>query len=317
MSRPAAATQQKPEPRIGRTRFAEEDLCSTFGEAMLAEARRLLGAGAIDLTTTGRAIEATIVADGQHRRVVLNPTQTGPRVTFLGTCEPTPFPQARRAQETALGEAACVHRAAAALAALGRDPAWRRPVQHSLFDLAVTTAPKRRIIFALEPGSEDQAIFVTVFAETIEGGVRTAVECSPAAAAGETDAAGRALCRLLDGADQHRIGVAAHQRALVDRVIEQMLATGEARWAFSGAPLVRNFPRDFRALRNPRTGRPIAVGLSKGSAIIEGTVAWYVDAQTGAVGRARLIGSEPRHPDATTRAGEVRGRANQPPAKRD
>jgi hypothetical protein len=40
-----------------------------------------------------------------------------------------------------------------------------------------------------------------------------------------------------------------------------MLATGEARWASSGA-----FP-DFRALRDPRTGRPIAIGLSKGSAI--------------------------------------------------
>jgi hypothetical protein len=96
-----------------------------------------------------------------------------------------------------------------------------------------------------------------------------------------------------------------------------MLATGHVRWASSGAPLVRNFPRDFRALRSPRTGRPIAIGLSKGSAIIEGTVAWYVDAQTGAVGRARLIASEPRDPAATTRAEEVRGRSNQPPAKRD
>jgi hypothetical protein len=171
MSRSAAAPQQKPEPKIRRARFAEEDLVSTFGEAMLAEARRLLGAGAVDLTTTGRAIEATIVADGEHRRVVLNPTQTGPRVAFLGTCEPTPFPQAQRAHEPALGEAACVHRAAAALAVLERDPTWRRPVQHSLFDLAFTTAPKRHIVFALEPGSEDQAIFVTVFAETVQDGV--------------------------------------------------------------------------------------------------------------------------------------------------
>jgi hypothetical protein len=48
MSRPAAATQQKPEPRIRRARFAEEDLVSTFGETTLAEARRLLGAGAVD-----------------------------------------------------------------------------------------------------------------------------------------------------------------------------------------------------------------------------------------------------------------------------
>jgi hypothetical protein len=82
MSRPAVATQQKPEPRIRRARFAEEDLVSNFGEAMLAEARRLLGAGAVDLATAGPPIEATIVADGAHRRVALNPTQTGPRVAF-------------------------------------------------------------------------------------------------------------------------------------------------------------------------------------------------------------------------------------------
>jgi len=37
MSRPAAATQQKPEPRVRRARFAEEDLLSTFGEAILAQ----------------------------------------------------------------------------------------------------------------------------------------------------------------------------------------------------------------------------------------------------------------------------------------
>ena len=53
MSRSAAATQQKPEPKIRRARFAEEDLVSTFGEAMLAEARRLLGAGAVDLYQPG------------------------------------------------------------------------------------------------------------------------------------------------------------------------------------------------------------------------------------------------------------------------
>src|SRR2546423_9146698 len=118
MSRPAAATQQKPEPRIRRARFAEEDLVSTFGEAMLAEARRLLGAGAVDLTSTGPSIAATIVADGEHRRVALTPTQTGQRVAFLGTCEPTPFSQARRGQKTNLRDAARVPRAAAALAAL-------------------------------------------------------------------------------------------------------------------------------------------------------------------------------------------------------
>src|SRR5215471_11222457 len=104
MSRSAAARRQKPEPRSRRARFAEEDLVRTFGEAMLAEAMRLVGAGAVDLTTTGRAIDATIVADGQHRRVALNPTQTGPRVAFPGNCEPTPCPQSQRADEPALGE---------------------------------------------------------------------------------------------------------------------------------------------------------------------------------------------------------------------
>jgi hypothetical protein len=45
-------------------------------------------------------------------------------------------------------------------------------------------------------------------------------------------------------------------------------------WGASCQELFARFP----ALRNPRTGRPIAIGLSKGSAIIEGTLAWYVDA---------------------------------------
>ena len=99
MSRSAAATLLKPDPKIRRARFAEEDLLSTFGEAMLAAARRLLRAGAVDLTTTGPAIEATIVADGEHCRVALNPTQTGPRVAFPGTCDPAAFPQDRRPQD--------------------------------------------------------------------------------------------------------------------------------------------------------------------------------------------------------------------------
>src|SRR5215831_1171307 len=109
MSRPAAATRHKPEPAIRRARFAEEDLLSTFGEAILAEARRLLRAGAVNLAAVGPAIEATIVGDGEHRRVALTPTQRGARVAFLGICEPTPLPQARRAEKPALGEAVCVH----------------------------------------------------------------------------------------------------------------------------------------------------------------------------------------------------------------
>jgi hypothetical protein len=47
------------------------------------------------------------------------------------------------------------------LAALERDPTWRRPEQHSLFDLAFTTAPKRRIVFALEPGSDRRSVGVS------------------------------------------------------------------------------------------------------------------------------------------------------------
>src|SRR5437763_9959377 len=149
-----------------------------LGEALLAEGSRLLRAGAVNLAAAGPAIEATIAADGEHHCVALTPTQRGARVAFPGTCEPTLPPQARRAQKPTLGEAACVHRAAPALAALERDPTWRRPVQHSLFDLSgsaatFTTAPKRRIVFALEPGREDRAVFVSVFAETVERGVRT------------------------------------------------------------------------------------------------------------------------------------------------
>ena len=77
MSRPAATPRQKPEPVIRRARFAEEDLLNTFGEAMLAEARRLRGAGAVVLAAAAPAIEATIAADGEHRRVVLTSRDSG------------------------------------------------------------------------------------------------------------------------------------------------------------------------------------------------------------------------------------------------
>src|SRR4051794_34012465 len=121
MNPPATAARQKPEPTIRRARFAEEDLVSSFGEAMLAEATRLLRAGAVTLAAAGRAIEATIEADGEHHRVALTPTQRGARVAFPGTCERTPLTHARPAQKPALGEGACVHRAAVALAALECD----------------------------------------------------------------------------------------------------------------------------------------------------------------------------------------------------
>src|ERR1700751_5840343 len=116
MGRPAAA-RQKTESTIRRARFAEEDLVTSFGEAMLAEATRLLLAGAVNLTAAGLAIEATIAADGKHRYVALTPTQRGARVAFLGTCEHTPLVQARRPQKSALGATGCVHRAAAGVAA--------------------------------------------------------------------------------------------------------------------------------------------------------------------------------------------------------
>jgi transposase IS66-like protein len=62
----------------------------------------------------------------------------------------------------------CVHRAAAALAALERDPTWRRPVQHSLFDLAFTTAHKRRIVFALERAAAIYSLIVTAKLNSVD-----------------------------------------------------------------------------------------------------------------------------------------------------
>jgi len=88
MSRPAAAARQKPEPTIRRARFAEEDLVSTFGEVMLAEARRLLRAGAVNLAAAGPAIEATIAADGEHHCVALTPTQRGAKSETMALVVP-------------------------------------------------------------------------------------------------------------------------------------------------------------------------------------------------------------------------------------
>src|ERR1700731_4162204 len=68
---PAVGTAAVAEPLGAATQPSVARQVSTgpFGDAILAEATRLLGAGAVDLTTTGRAIEAPIIAGGEHRRV--------------------------------------------------------------------------------------------------------------------------------------------------------------------------------------------------------------------------------------------------------
>ena len=93
MSRSAAAPQQKPEPMIPPRPIRRGGSCSHLWWAMLVERRGGCSApGAVgnDHHRPGDRGHR-IVADGEHRRVVLNPTRDKPRVAFLANPAPSPF----------------------------------------------------------------------------------------------------------------------------------------------------------------------------------------------------------------------------------
>jgi hypothetical protein len=153
-----------PRPRPARVRFAEEDLARIFDSRTLKRGRTLVLADAVALRPEPAGIGAIVTDFGVSREVKVVPAQFGPRIVFTNSCSCT--------------RPACAHMAAAALAMLDRDPAWRRAIQQSLFDVAPNLArpvsepaAAGRVLFELEPGAEDRALFVSVSVEA-EGALR-------------------------------------------------------------------------------------------------------------------------------------------------
>ena len=304
MSGATARVSRSVEATLRRVRFAEEDLTALFDQRMLKRGRGLELASAVSLTMTTPGIAAIVADGGAGYRVQLSPTQRGRQILVSGKCS--------------CGAAVCTHQAATALAVLDREPGWRRPVQPSLFEIVpdslLLARPQRRVLFEIEPGGGDHALYVAVYIESVERGVSSFEQCTPAAGLVIADDAEAVLCRILGGSDQHRVGVTARQKALVDLAIKQALLSRGARWKSSGRRLVTGPARRITASRSPQTGTLTVPGLSRGSAVIEGNTTWYVDAATGCVGTADLWVSEARQHEPGS-PDHDRSRATTPPRR--
>ena len=329
------STSSAPAPAApSRTPFSHDDLARIFDAKTLKRGRTLVLNGAVSLVgTAGPAIDSIVVDLGQRHAVTVLPAPLGrssTRIVFSNQC--------------GCGRSACSHMAATALAVLDQDPSWRRPVQGSFLDTLATppagggavsgrersvpaasappvpakpapaaaspppaAAEQRRVAFTLEPGAGDRAFFVGVMVEVFGPRTYRLEPSNPRdaiAAAGETGDADRALCRLLGGSDQHRVGIAAQPAQIAEILLKRLLASGRCQWRNTGKVLAEGPSRRIVAERRggggggPKGGGGTLVypGLPAGSAVIQAATAWYVDAAAGTMGPAELHVVEPRPP---------------------
>jgi superfamily II DNA or RNA helicase len=258
------------------TPFSSHDLGRVFDARSLTHGRSLILADAVEVRLDGDTITAVVQAPaGGHppghrpaapHTVRITPSLLGRRVVFDLHCS--------------CGAPGCPHLAAAALAALDRFPALRRPEQQSFLDALVTAPDKerQRTVFELAPGeAPDACVVATLLIGERSGAIAptTPRRIAADAHAGET---ARNLARMLDARDVTRTGVPAKR---VADVLRGLVDSGQARWQATGRRLVPGEPRVFTAAS--------AVTLPPSSAVILGdTGPWYVDAASGAVGRVRV-----------------------------
>src|SRR3954471_5099857 len=254
-------------PNLMPIPFSSEDLGRIFDARTLTKGRSLILLGAVEVSLAGPTITAVVEHVGSRRTATITPSPLGRRVVFVSQCS--------------CGQSACLHLAAASLAALDRFPQLRKPVQTSLLD-ALTTAPaeeRQGLWFELAPGQPPHACFVS----TVLIGDRTGRRSPTTPADILNDAAGpdsnRVMARLLGGGSESRCTVAPNA---VNSVLGLLARIGRGRWHATGKTLSLGEERSFQANVPP--------DLPPRSAVILGESGpWYVDGATGAVGRVRLI----------------------------
>ncbi|HET8995463.1 MAG TPA: DEAD/DEAH box helicase, partial [Acetobacteraceae bacterium] len=249
------------------TPFSSQDLGRIFDGRTLTRGRSLGLAGAVTVELEGDTIAASVQERSARHRVRITPSRLGRRVVFDHSCS--------------CGVRACAHIAAAAFAALDRFPELRRPEQQTFFDsLVETAAPEteaQRPAFELSPGEAPYACMVA----TLLIGQRSGTVAPTTPAAIEADmlagTATREAARAIGGS-RTRTGIVT---AEVDSVLNALLRSGQARWHAGGRKLIAGQPRIV--------GSPAEMVLPPRSGIIAGSGGrWYIDAETGAVGRVRI-----------------------------
>jgi superfamily II DNA or RNA helicase len=269
------------------TPYSTEDLSAIFDARVLTRGRTLVLLGAVDVALTGDTVTADVEDLGEVRKASLTPAKLGRKVVFDATCT--------------CRQKSCIHLAAAALAALDRFPALRRPEQKSLLDLLPAAPPQelKRAAFDLSPGVPPIACFVSISLIGQRSGRVETITPQRIVSEGVGGDSAIQLAKLLGSYDLARSGV---KSAVLDEVLSLLIRSGQARWAATGVRLLTGAERVFDANSPPR--------MPAKSAILLGDAGkWYVDAATGEVGRVRLRQAPPPRPVAPpppVRAGRPR-----------
>jgi superfamily II DNA or RNA helicase len=287
---------------VSRTRFAHDDLLRIFDARTLKHGRSLILMGAVTLSgADGKTIEGIVSAGTFTLHTTVTPSPFGNRVVFTNSCS--------------CGRSACAHVAATALTVLDQYPDWRRPIQQSFLDdlvKPVAQPEQRQILFDLEPGLGNRALFVSITIEISGARTSRSEKSTPNQIIKTSEAhdADRAICRLLGGSDQHRIGISASQPQIVEMLLKRLLASGRSRWKPSNKRLIAGPHRRIIGERRARAETISWPTLPAGSAVIQGGSTWYVDAASGEIGIAELHIVEP----ATLRPAPPRAVAVRQPA---
>lgn len=248
------------------TPYSAEDLGRVFDSRTLTRGRSLVMIGAVEVNLAGDVITAAVNDRGMPRNATITPASLGRQVVFDSRCT--------------CREPACIHLAAASLAALDRFPALRRAEQKTFTDaLAAPPAPeRRRLQWEVWPSDPPHACVVTAALVGERTGRIEAI--TPARILADITSTGPAqnIANLLGGGETLRSGVPTSS---LSRALMLLIASGQARWAPTAKPLVNGPERTFPAGSPPK--------LPPKSAVLVGdTGPWYVNAATGAVGRVRL-----------------------------
>ena len=270
------------------TPFSSRDLGRLFDARALTRGRSLGLAGAVEVQLEGDTITGRVQDRDVSHVVCITPALLGRRVVFDHRCD--------------CGAPGCAHLAAAAFTALDRFPVLRRPEQQTFLDTLTSTLPEKerqRVVFELAPAEPPYACNVTTALIGERSGTATPTTPRRIAADDQFNSMIRDLAYLLGEGNEPRTGVAAN--LMVD-VLDALIETGQGRWHAGGRRLIKGetriFPSVGAAPLPPRSG-----------VLVANSGAWYVDAATGAVGRARIQGAATRPRPAYVAPPSVRGPA--------
>ena len=249
------------------TPFSSQDLGRIFDSRVLTRGRSLGLAGGVTVSIDGNTVTAVVQDGGVAYNVRTTPSLLGRRVVFDHCCS--------------CGATGCPHLAAAALTALDRFPAFRKPEQQTFLDTLTAAPPEKerqRVVFELAPAEPPHACMVITMLIGERTGIATPT--TPRQLSDDDQAAPklRDLAYLLGEGNDTRTGVPAN---LVADLFNALVETGQARWHAGGRRLVKGETRVFESAK--ATTLPPRSGV-----IVADNGPWYVDATTGAVGRIRI-----------------------------